>query len=144
MAAASTGMPQPFTPDAGDPSATLNVPGDRDAWIALDPNRYMEMCTQSEMSGNFEYVKTALRAVHEGMTHFIIDRDATGMREVTPGEAYQMLQLQQKMNAMLLTMINRNARVERDARTLVTRVQAVESTASTIQEIAKLTDAITK
>ena len=109
-----------------------------------DPNRYMEMCTQSATSGNFEYVKTALRAAHEGMSQFIVEREASGTREVNGNEAFHMLQLQQKMNAMLLTIIDRNARVERDARTLVTRVETMETTANTIQEIAKLTDAITK
>ena len=135
MAGSSTGstVPPSFTPASGDPPALLTQPSDRDPWISLDPNRYMDMCNQSAVNGNFEYVKTALRAAHEGMSQFILDRDSTGTREVTGVEAYQMLQLQQKMNAMLLTMIDRNARVERDARQLVTRVETVESTASAIK-----------
>ena len=70
MSASSAGVAQPpsFTPGAGDPPVTLTQPSDRDPWMALDPNRYMEMCTQSATSGNFEYVKTALRAAHEGMS----------------------------------------------------------------------------
>ena len=45
---------------------------------------------------------------------------------------------------MILTASNRNQAVERDTRTMVTRLEGVEKTASTITEIAKLTDAITK
>ena len=55
-----------------------------------------------------------------------------------------MLQLQQKMNAMILTMFDRNSKVESDARTLVTRVETVEAQTTTNQEIAKVTEAISK
>ena len=59
------------------------------------------MCIASAVSGNFDCVKTALRAAHEGTSQFITDRQATGTPEVTAGEAFQMLRLQQKMNAMI-------------------------------------------
>ena len=146
MAGSSSGtqVPPSFTPGPNDPPALLTQPRDRDPWIALDPNRYMDMCTQSAVSGNFDYVKTGLQVAHEGMSQFILDRASTGTQEVTANEAYQMLQLQQNMNAMLLTMINRNARAESDGRRLVTRVETVEGATNTMKEIAKLTEAITK
>ena len=111
MAGTSSGtIPPSFTPAANDPPALLTQPSDRDPWITLDPNRYMDMCNQSAISGNFDYVKTALCAAHDGMSQFIQDRDSTGTHEVTGAEAFQMLQLQQKMNAMLLTMVDHEDR----------------------------------
>ena len=104
----------------------------------------MEMCNQSAISGNFDDVKTALRAAHDGMSQFIQDRDSTGTHEPTGGEAFQMLQLQQKMNAMLLTMVDSNTRIVHDARQLVTRVEKVEATSDAVKEIGKLTEAISK
>ena len=82
-----TQVPPSFTPGPGDPPAVLTQPADRDPWLNLDPNKFMEMCTHSARSGNFEYVKTALRAANEGMSQFLIDRDASGTREVTTTEA---------------------------------------------------------
>ena len=85
-----------FTPGPHDPPANLNTPADRDPWINMDPNRYMDMCRQSATSGNFEYVKTGLRAAHEGMSQFINDRVAASTPQnpagVTAQEAFQMLQ----------------------------------------------------
>ena len=91
MSSSSGSLPPSFTPQQGDPPAALTKPSDREAWINLSPNRFMEMCSQSAVNGNFDYVKTALTAAHEGMSQFITDRLSTNTPEVTAAEAFQML-----------------------------------------------------
>ena len=124
-AAGSGSVAPSFNPTVNDPPFQFNTQQEREQWVNLDGARFMEMCAQSAASGNFDYVKTALRVAHMGITEFIGDRTATGTPEVTAAEAFTMLRLQQKMNAMILTAFERSATIERDARQLVTRVEAV-------------------
>ena len=100
-----------FNPSASDPPFQVNTPQDREQWVNLDASRFMDMCAQSATSGNFDYVKTALRVAHLGITEFITDRSATGTPEVTAAEAFTMLRLQQKMNAMILAAFERSAAI---------------------------------
>ena len=108
------------TQDPNDPPVNITTPADREAWINLDPGRYMDLCHRAYLDGNFEYVRTALRATREGITSFITDRFASNNRQVAGEENFQMLQMQQEMNALLLNTTSRNARK------LVTRVEYVE------------------
>ena len=77
---------------AGDPPVNLNVPADRDAWVNMDPNRYMDLCEQAYMNGDFSYVQVALRANQHGLSEFINDRVTRGTTEVTNTEAFKMSQ----------------------------------------------------
>ena len=71
-------------------------------------------------------MKTALRASHEGISSFSADREAQDHKPGTSTEAYDMLQIVHKMNTLPLTVINRNAFVENEARALATRITHTE------------------
>ena len=100
MAATSASTyPPSFTPGPADPPSDLRNQEDRDAWLGLDINRYMEMCTHSTVSGNLDYVEMALQASHETVATFVDARVAapgSDEPELTAKEAFGMLQLQQK------------------------------------------------
>ena len=108
------------THDPTDPPLNITMPADRKAWVNLDPSRYMDLCHRAYLDGNFEYARTTLRATHEGMSNCITDQIASHNKQVIGEEAFQMLQMQQKMNAVLLSLSNRSGHVERDARKLAT------------------------
>ena len=148
MSALGSANPAPpsFNPGPADPPIDPRTQPERDAWITLDGHRFMDMCNRSLTSGNFNYVKTALQVNHEGMTNFVAARVAGAgpgnPPTVTSEETFQMLHMQLKVNAMLLTLINRASTIEQDARTLVTRVVKVEESADTAEKINKLAEAI--
>ena len=89
-------VPASFNPEPTDPPFQVSTLQDRERWVNLDAARFMDMCSQSATSGNFDYVRTALRVAHMGITEFITDRSATGSQEVAAAEAFTMLRLQQK------------------------------------------------
>ena len=141
----SNPVPPSFTPGPADPPVDPRTQGERDAWITMDGDRFLEMCNRSLASGNFNYVQTALRVNHAGITSFIAARLAesgTNPPEVSNQEVFLMLRMMHKMNAMLMTVINRAATIEHDARALVTRVEKVEGTTDTVEQINKLAEAI--
>ena len=115
------------------PPVNINTTEDRDQWINMDPNRYMELCEQAYLNGDFSYVQVALKANQLGLASFINERVTSGDRQVTNEQAFQMLQSAQKTNSMVLALTLRNAALERDARRLVERVNELE-TNSEVQE----------
>ena len=134
----SVPLPPSFNPLPTDPPQDPRTQTERDQWIKLDGNRYLDMCNQSLPSGNFNYVKTALQVNHEGIATFINSRMAAAggnAPTLSNEEAFLMLNMQHKINAMLMTVVNRAAQVESDGRTLVTRVQKVEEASNTNEQI---------
>ena len=54
-------------PAAGDPPVHLNSTADQEAWVNMDPFRYMDLCERAFQDGDFSYVQIALRANHLGL-----------------------------------------------------------------------------
>ena len=79
-------------PAGANPPVNINSPADRDQWINMDPSRYMDMCEQAYLNGDFSYVQVALRANQLGLASFINERVTSGDRQVTNEQAFQMLQ----------------------------------------------------
>ena len=114
-------------PAAGDPPVILNSTADQEAWVNMDPFRYMDLCERAFQDGDFSYVQIALRANHLGLSNFISNRVTAGQSKVTNIEALQMLRMAQKSNSMILALTMRNAALERGARRLVERVTGLET-----------------
>ena len=121
------------SPAAGDPPVNLNSTADQEAWVNMDPFRYMDLCERAFQDGDFSYVQIALRANHLGLSNFINNRVTAGQTEVSNAEAFQMLRMAQKSNSMILARTMRNAALERDARRLVEIGTGLE-TNSEVQE----------
>ena len=96
----------------GDPSWELNTPQDRQGWFKLEPARFTELCSSAYLDGDYSYVSVALKANHETMKEYIEKTTATGTRAVTSEENYDLILMTQKMNSLLLSMVNRNMYAE--------------------------------
>ena len=78
------------------------------------------------MDGDYSYVSVALRANHEAMKEFIEKTTATGTKAVTSEENYDLILMTQKMNSLLLSMVNRNMYAENEATQVRERLQRLE------------------
>ena len=93
MAAAAAAAANPA---AGDPPVNLNVTADQEAWVNMDPYRYMDLCERAFQYGDFSYVQLALRANHLGLANFTNNRVTAGQQEINNAEAFQMLRMAQQ------------------------------------------------
>ena len=91
---------------------TLTSQQDRDAWVELSMDRFSQLCGEAYQSGDFSYVKTLLQANHEGMGEFLNNRTNTGNRSVTNEDSFHILKSLQKMNMLMLAMVNRTSYIE--------------------------------
>ena len=91
-------------PMAGDLPVNVNTTTDQEAWVNMDPFRYMDLCERAYQDGDFSYVQVALRANHLGLSNFINNRLGTGPQEVSNAEAFQMLRMAQKTNSVILAL----------------------------------------
>ena len=99
---------------------------DRDAWVELNMERFAQLCNDAYQDGDFTHVKTLLQANHEGMGAFLNDRTNQNNRVVTNEESFHLLKAVQKMNMLMMAMINRNAYMEGGAHRIFTRVESFE------------------
>ena len=102
-------------------------------------DRFSQLCSDAYQNGDFSYVKTLLQANHESMGEFLTARTAAGNRTVTNEESFQILKAVQKMNMLMLSMLNRASYMEGGAQRIVTRVEALEDDDD---RITKLIEAI--
>ena len=109
-----------------DPSRELTTPQDRQGWFTLEPARFTELCSKAYENGDYSYVNIALMANHEAMKEFIEKSTATATRAVTSEESYDLILMTQKMNSLLISVINRNMHSEGEASKVRERLQRLE------------------
>ena len=97
---------------ATDPGVNVQDPQVREAWLELGHERLVELCETSYNSGDFGYVSTALKANHESMRQIMGTVAERADRHMNDREAFDMMRISFKTNALLLTLVNRHAHVE--------------------------------
>ena len=131
---------------AQDPSQELNTPQDREGWFKLHPARFTELCGEAYADGNYKYVSEALKANHEAMSEFIEKTTTSGIRQVTSEENYDMLLMTQKMNSLLLSMVNRNMHAESEVNKASERLRSLEynvdTAKATFESVSKFAESI--
>ena len=88
------------------PPGVNNPPSSQREWFNMDVAQFYEQCVVAYNQGNYNWVKQALQANHNGFTSFIRDRTGTGT--MTLEETYIVTQMTAKCNAALLSIINRS------------------------------------
>ena len=131
---------------AQDPGRESNTPQNREGWFKLPPGKFTELCGQAYADGNYKYVSEALKANHEAMSEFIEKTTTSGIRQVTSEENYDMLLMTQKMNSLLLSMVNRNMYAEGEVKKVSERLQGLEyninTTKATFESVSKIAESI--
>jgi len=113
---------------AQDPSRELKTPQDRLGWFKLELERFTELCSNPYVDGDYSYVSVALMANHKAMKEFIEKTTASGTRAVTSEESYDLILMTQKMNSLLICVVNRNMYAEGEAKKVREKLQRLNTT----------------
>ena len=104
------------------------------------------MCGQAYADGNYNYVSVALQANHEAMKEFIEKTTTAGIRSVSGEENYELLLMTQKMNSLLLSMVNRNMHAEGEVKRVTERLRSLEynvdTAKATFDSVSKIAESI--
>ena len=129
-----------------DPSRELTTPQDRQGWFRLDPERFTEMCGKAYDNGDYSYVNVALMANHDAMKEFIARSNAASTRSVNAEEGYGLILMTQKMNSLLISIINRSMRNETESAKVRDRLQSLEyninTAKATFDSVSKIAESI--
>ena len=128
------------------PSRELRTPQDRQGWFKLEPEKFTELCEKAYVNGDYSYVNIALMANHGAMKEFISKSAVTGTRAVTPEESYDLILMTQKMNSLLISVINRNMHNESESNKVRERMSRLEynidTAKATFDSVTKIAESI--
>ena len=107
---------------------------------------FAELCSNAYVDGDYGHVSVASRAKHEAMKEFIEKTTTTGIRAVTSENNYDLILMTQKMNSLLLSMVNRNMYAESEAKMARERLQSLEynvdTAKATFESVNKIAESI--